>query len=207
MPRDDNEGIQINTWEAWLQANGAKLLLFARQQTRTQSDAEDVLQNALIKSWKTTQSTIDPATIGLAFTNIRRCAIDLARVNTRRHHREEISLRTNGEPVSWFDSALEQQERAREIQIALEQLSPDFREVVTLKIWGDLTFAQISNVLEISPNTAASRYRYALQALRKSLHPIPTPSPNSELNPLDAVRRGLRTHLLPPPHSTLTPDT
>ena len=41
--------------------------------------------------------------------------------------------------------------------------------MLTLKIWGDLTFAQIAARLEISPNTAASRYRYALEALREAL--------------------------------------
>jgi RNA polymerase sigma-70 factor (ECF subfamily) len=41
--------------------------------------------------------------------------------------------------------------------------------VLVLKIWGQLTFDQIAAQLEISPNTAASRYRYALGALRKEL--------------------------------------
>ena len=44
-------------------------------------------------------------------------------------------------------------------------LSDKLREVVVMKIWGDLTFAQISEALAISPNTAASRYRYALEQL------------------------------------------
>jgi len=38
-----------------------------------------------------------------------------------------------------------------------------------LKIWGELTFDQIATQLAISPNTAASRYRYALAGLRKEL--------------------------------------
>jgi RNA polymerase sigma-70 factor (ECF subfamily) len=38
-----------------------------------------------------------------------------------------------------------------------------------MKIWGDRTFAEIGEILEISQNTAASRYRYGLDALRKSL--------------------------------------
>jgi RNA polymerase sigma-70 factor (ECF subfamily) len=41
--------------------------------------------------------------------------------------------------------------------------------VLVLKIWGELTFEQIATELEIPPNTAASRYRYALAALRKEL--------------------------------------
>ena len=42
-----------------------------------------------------------------------------------------------------------------------------FREVVTLKVWGELSFAEIAAVLEIPANTAASRYRYGLAELRK----------------------------------------
>jgi RNA polymerase sigma-70 factor, ECF subfamily len=40
-----------------------------------------------------------------------------------------------------------------------------------MKIWNDLTFAEIAEALGISQNTAASRYRYALAALKKDLCP------------------------------------
>ena len=46
------------------------------------------------------------------------------------------------------------------------------REVLVLKIWNGLTFEQIARTLDIPPNTAASRYRYALAALRKELKPV-----------------------------------
>ena len=39
------------------------------------------------------------------------------------------------------------------------------------KLWEDLTFAAIADALGISPNTAASRYRYALDKLRVRLRP------------------------------------
>lgn len=38
-----------------------------------------------------------------------------------------------------------------------------------MKIWGELTFDEIAKELKISQNTAASRYRYALEALRKTI--------------------------------------
>jgi RNA polymerase sigma-70 factor (ECF subfamily) len=63
----------------------------------------------------------------------------------------------------------EDQERVGEIETALRELSAEQREVLTLKIWGERTFEQIGLHLEISPHTAASRYRYALGALRKRL--------------------------------------
>lgn len=52
------------------------------------------------------------------------------------------------------------------LQRALLALPAEQREVVALKIDGELTFDQIAQVLGISINTAASRYRYALEKLR-----------------------------------------
>jgi RNA polymerase sigma-70 factor (ECF subfamily) len=48
-------------------------------------------------------------------------------------------------------------------------LPEDRREVIALKIDGGLTFQEIAAVLGIGPNTAASRYRYALAELRDAL--------------------------------------
>jgi RNA polymerase sigma-70 factor (ECF subfamily) len=57
----------------------------------------------------------------------------------------------------------------RRLAAALAVLPPDQREVLTLKIDGGLTFAEVAAVLGIRPNTAASRYRYALEKLRALL--------------------------------------
>ena len=39
----------VTRWRDWLAEHGPKLLLFARQQTRRAEDAEDILQEALVK--------------------------------------------------------------------------------------------------------------------------------------------------------------
>ena len=52
---------------------------------------------------------------------------------------------------------------------ALQTLPEDQREVITLKLWGDLTFNEIAAMTGSSINTIAGRYRYALQALHKKL--------------------------------------
>ena len=65
--------------------------------------------------------------------------------------------------------------RARIAQLvrrALGKLPPPQAEVVVLKIWEEMTFAEIGEVLGQSPNTAASRYRYALQKLSQHLHSV-----------------------------------
>jgi len=56
-----------------------------------------------------------------------------------------------------------------ELARALAALPAEQREVLTLKIDAEMTFAELADALAISPNTAASRYRYALEKLRASL--------------------------------------
>jgi len=49
----------------------------------------------------------------------------------------------------------------------MRRLPEIYREVVTLRIWAGLTFAEIAEMLGIPANTVASRYRYGLAELRK----------------------------------------
>ena len=139
-------------------------MLYARQKTRSEADAEDVLQTALIKTWRTHGDRPTSELLGLVYTNIRRCAVDLARSTDRRTRREQAVVSEFGAPVAWFE--LPGDDESRALQVALASLPEKYREVITLKVWGELTFAQIGETLDISPNTAASRYRYGMEALK-----------------------------------------
>ena len=55
--------------------------------------------------------------------------------------------------------------------LKLPPLPEDQRQVVVLHVWGEFTFSQTAEVLGISSNTAASRYRYALANLRELMLP------------------------------------
>ena len=48
----------------------------------------------------------------------------------------------------------------------MDRLPAQQKEVVTFKIWGELTFDEIARTLDESLNTVASRYRYALEKLK-----------------------------------------
>lgn len=151
-------------WEEWLALYAPKLLLFARQQTRCEADAHELVQDAVVEAWRGQVDGTLPEP-GQVFGLIRRRAIDMARRNDRRTNREIVAQENAA--LEWFVPEVEDRERARLLQDALNQLPVGQREVVTLKIWGGLTFAEIAGVLEIPANTAASRYRYALEELRK----------------------------------------
>ena len=58
---------------------------------------------------------------------------------------------------------------ASQVRMALMAIRREQREVVVLRVYGDLTFKEIAKALAIPSNTAQSRFRYALSALRKIL--------------------------------------
>ena len=151
-------------WDQWLAEHGPKFLLFARQQTRFEADAQDLVQEAVVECWRRLAIGTTPAA-GLIFATIRRRAIDLGRSANRRADREAVAA--GQVETVWFDGGVEDRERGQLIQEAMNKLPVIFREVVTLKVWGELTFAEIAETLEIPSNTAASRYRYGLRELRK----------------------------------------
>lgn len=160
--RDDD------AWKEWFQLYGPKLLLCARQWTRTLADAEDVVQEAFVRFWRH-QRNLPGEPMALLVTSVRRAAFDLARREGRRTAREERASAATEPLVAVFQTPLEGDERRAAIEDALARLPAEQREVLVLKIWGELTFEQIGVELDLSPNTAASRYRYGLAALRQEL--------------------------------------
>ena len=151
-------------WRRWLDDHAPKLLLFARQQARSEADAQDLVQEALTEALAR-QGAGAPPPQALVFATIRRRAIDLARSEDRRSRREQVAFEAM--PECWFDRSAEDRELGQLMQNAMSRLPETFREVITLKVWSGLTFAEIAEALDIPANTAASRYRYGLAELRK----------------------------------------
>ncbi len=149
----------------WLKQHGPALLLLARQYVRSLNEAEDIVQDSLVRFWRSRDKVLDRQ--AFMYICVKRCALDWQRSEKRRVRRDETTARPAAGTL--FVATPEQAERVAAIETALQSLPAEQAEVVVMKIWGGLTFQQIATALGVSPNTAASRYRYALAAMREAL--------------------------------------
>ena len=140
--------------------------------TRDENDTRDVLQEVFIKLARQ-PGLLRAARDERAFL-IRlahNTGIDLIR---RRGARQKYHAQFGTETISAFAASTDPDEEAfrTRLSAALGELPLDQRTVVYLKLWEELTFEQIADTLDIRANTAASRYRYALDKLRSRLRPL-----------------------------------
>lgn len=157
-------------WKQWLAENGPRLLLFARGWSQSREDAEDLVQEAILRMWHhQADKGGTPPDLPLVFSTIRFCGLNHHRSVKRRRKREESIIYLNDFQDVWLDPVADDDDYALLLRNAVQSLSSKLREVLIMKFWSDLTFQQIAETLAISPNTAASRYRYAMEKLAHEL--------------------------------------
>lgn len=160
-----------NDWQQCFQELSPKLLLYARQWTSSLADAEDVVQMAFVRWWQRNPGG-DRSQVPVLYAAVRTIALDLHKSTMRRVRREAASeLAVPEEDKPYFDPPVEDRENAKLLEHAVRHLPAEQREVVTLRIWGGLTYAEIAQATGETTNTVAARYRYALNNLHRVLEP------------------------------------
>ena len=135
----------------------AGLVLYGRALGLGRGESEDVLQEVFVRVLREKPALEQPR--NYLIRAFRNRALNHKRSLWRRLTRELESSR-------WFERDEGSVEDERRAVGLLKVLPAAQREVVVLKIWHRLTFAQIAAVLEESPNTIAGRYRYAMARMR-----------------------------------------
>lgn len=152
-------------WRRWYREHAARLLVYVRQWLPERADAEDAVQAGFVKFWKNRPHASDADT-PLLYSAVRCAALDLLKRNARRTRREErAALEVDG--VWWDADTLARRECAGEVRRAIERLPEAQREVIMLRVWAELGFAEIAAVLGGNINTISARYRYALANLKR----------------------------------------
>jgi RNA polymerase sigma-70 factor (ECF subfamily) len=142
-----------------LAEHGTALVLYARQWT---SAPEDIVQNALIEL--VTQPIPPARVVPWLYRVVRNGAISAQR-GERRRLRRETAVATN---ASWFEAGSSRLD-AEEASATLATLPSEMREVVVARIWGELTFAEIAELVGTSLSTAQRRYEQGLRELQSRL--------------------------------------
>ncbi len=141
--------------------HGAALLLFASTITGERSRAQDAVHQVFLKFMETGNLSRAKDKKAYLFACIRNAVLNERKLQDRHEPLETDS--------AWFSPPDRDVTGEQNLRRALAALPDDQRQIVVLHIWGDLTFAQIADLLSISSNTAASRYRYALGKLRDAM--------------------------------------
>jgi RNA polymerase sigma-70 factor (ECF subfamily) len=157
LQRDDPAAVAI-LWDRYAR----DLLAFLQALLCSRHDAEDVLQTVFVRIVRKRQYVANAQSLnGYVFRMARNEAASFARMRRHRCGDDQWleAVATDARP----------EELAEELQAALARLPQEQREIVVLKIYRDRTFQEIGEMLELSPNTVASRYRYGIEKLRAIL--------------------------------------
>lgn len=163
--RRENAAAQAEALAALYDAHGARMYGYALALLGDVAEAEDVVQDVFTRLCASGRLPNEPARYLLraarndAFSRLRKRRIRLWRAKQLEHEAALLQLRDSAAVPMDIES----------IERLLKALPPKQREVVVLKILQEMTFEEIAEVLEVSPNTAASRYRYAIERLRRAM--------------------------------------
>lgn len=145
---------------------GQRLVRFATTIAGHQQDAEDAVQAVL------TRLAANPQLIAEAecpWAYLLRMVRNEVLVIIRRQKRCRTGTDLQDLVTHCPVDELEREESHRAVWASLRSLPADQAEVIVLKIWEGMTHAQIAEILEVSPNTVASRYQYGMAKLSSRL--------------------------------------
>ena len=149
--------------QRWLGQFGPALLLYARQRLDPAA-AQDAVQEVFVRVWQQRHPPRDVK--AWLFHAMRNLIIDARRTESRRLRREQMVAESR---ASWFVLELDAGLAAEEVQQAVQRLPESQRELLVLRIWGDLTFAEIAAITGRPISSLHDDYRAVLSAVREKL--------------------------------------
>jgi RNA polymerase sigma-70 factor (ECF subfamily) len=160
MPPDD-----ATLLGALYDAHAAPVWRYVVHLTGDRAGADDVVQETLLRAWRTPRILEDPATArAWMFTVARHLVIDESR-SARRRHEVLLPEAPERESPDGTDALFE----AMLVEEALAGLSVEHRAVIVRAYYGGRSVAGIAEELGIPEGTVKSRLHYGLRALRLAL--------------------------------------
>jgi RNA polymerase sigma-70 factor (ECF subfamily) len=165
------EGIRAGdpaAFEALFHAEHAALCAFAYRYLKARDLAEEIVQEVFLFIWERRKTwDVRSSVRSYLFTAVRNAAVSYLRHERVVRRRERDALELFQIPSVHAD--LEEAEILAAVQRAVGRLPERCRLVFTLQREQGLTYAEVAEVLGISPKTVEVQMGRALKSLRKSL--------------------------------------
>lgn len=101
---------------------------------------------------------------------VRSKAINASRAHQRRSKHEKFAAQLQAAELDTTFCSLELAEDQQVLMDAIGQLEPDLRELIVLRIWSNLTWAEIAKLTSRSSSAAHRQYTSALKQLKAMIH-------------------------------------
>jgi RNA polymerase sigma-70 factor (ECF subfamily) len=147
------------------QRHGPALLAYATGLLGSRASAEDALHQVFLSLLSKSEQPVEARPY--LFKAVRNRALNSRRSRERMVPLQDVSLQEHDQ--QWLMKPQGMMEAGIEVERALRDLPAEQREVVLMRVWGEMTLDEIAIVLDVPANTVASRYRYALGKLREIL--------------------------------------
>lgn len=152
--------------QRWMRTLGPRLLALARGICRDEGSAEDVVQEAFVRLWNTPPD--GPEQVVPSW--MRRVVVNgsINRLRRRKHHdaipefSNDPALRDDCRPETQIDL----DDNVRRVHKAMARLPEDKRALLVMKVYEEMTYEQIAEVLQVPVGTVMSRLNRARSALR-----------------------------------------
>lgn len=145
-----------------------RLIRLAIAVTGNQHDAEDVVQEVLVR---VAQKPVSLKEADDSWAYLLAMVRNEALAATRRQRRHQLFASLADLVTHCPVDDQDREDQFQHVWRAMKRLPSAQSEVVVLRIWESLTFAEIARILDIPADTAASRFRYAMQKLENILRP------------------------------------
>lgn len=156
MPKDAPD-----FFDAWATQTRPRLLRLASSWLKDKAEAEDVVQATLEALWHAHRQG--------RILNLDAYANRAVWLNAQRRKARQRDWTPLDELPLPAEAAEEPELTPWELEAALEKLPAAQQAALRLRYYGGLSFEEMGQALKISMNTAASRCRYAIAALRAAL--------------------------------------
>ena len=154
-------------WSKRVQCDTDILVAYALMKTGCRHQAADIVQDAFLAAIRSGTQPANPRAYLMQAVRRRSAELSRSKIEVSRLVQDVADKRiadSDSRPATRTDAPGDV-----DVWRVVAQLSPDFQEVIMMRINGEFSFAEISEIIGAPIGTVTSRYSRALAELRRKL--------------------------------------